>query len=639
MRDRLLLSAIFLVAVLLPSFSFADFPPVNPDELNITSLPNLPGAPGFILEHEEIYDKASSVSIYLRIKILTEAGRTLGNIELPYDDQVSDIIDFRGRTVHSDGTIIPFQGKPLEKIIYKSSDLRYKVKTVSMPDVQVGSIVEYRYMLNYRFFVPGAPRWILQNSLFQRHLHYVFRHFWAGLSYTWATPNNVKPIDNGGETELTLKDVPAFDEEEYMPPPDMLKYHVFFYYTNLASIDEFWTEEGKDWAKKVDHFAKESGALRAALATIIGPSDTQEQKVRNIYAFVQTFENTTYLPERSAKEMKARGLKESKNSGDVLKQKSGDRDDITRLFIGLVRVAGIPAFAMRVVARDRAYFLPAFLDFDQLDDEIAIVQLDRKEVFLDPGTRFCPYGLLYWKGTASRGVRQMPDGKTVIASSTLANYSDSQVQLVLNLSITSDLQGEGVLNVFYFGQAAVEYRLHSMNTDAAGLKKELEDQVKARLPENAEVTLTNQPEWQSDETLAASFRIKTPLLSSAGKHLLLPAQLLATKLPNPFPHAERKYPIYFKYPYSEVDEIHILLPRTYQVEMLPSPTQQRLQYAIYNTSYSQSGQQIIVRREFAISGNYFEVPYYPELRSFYERTRSIDEQQILLKPATNAPAN
>lgn len=644
MRNRLLL-VLLLVLIVLPNRSFADFRPVNPEELKITSLPNEPGATAFILDHEETYSNDGAyVSVYFRIKILTEAGRALGNVEIPYFGQWSDIIDIRGRTIHSDGTIIPFDGKPLEKIIEKDRDVRYKAKIIAMPDVQVGSIVEYEYARKYRYYwgpysSSPAPRWILQQSLFQRHVHFAFRRSGTPFAYTWVTPNNEKPTDNGIDIELTLKDVPAFFEEEYMPPPDMLKYHVFFYYTDVQNTEEYWKEAGKSWAKSVDYFAKESGALKTALSGIVSPSDTQEQKVRKIYDFVQKFENTTYLPSRSPDEMKARGLKESRNGSDVLKQKSGNRDDITQLFIGLVRAAGIHAYAMRVVARDRSYFLPTLMDFGQLDYEIAIVQLDGKEVFLDPGTRFCPYGLLYWKGTASRGVRQTPDGKTAIALSGLANYKDSQIQRILNLAITSDLQGEGVLNVFYFGQAAVVMRLGSMNTDAAGRKKKLEDQVKTWLPDNSEVTLTNQPDWESDKTLVASFKIKTPLVSSSGKRLFLPAQLMARKYRDAFVHAERKYPVYFDYPFTQVDEIHILLPDKYQVEMLPVPAQQRIQSAVYSTSYSQSGKQLILRREFAISGNYFEAPYYQELRSFFQKTRDMDQQQILLKMAADAAGN
>src|SRR4029079_6272464 len=189
--------------------------------------------------------------------------------------------------------------------------------------------------------------------------------------------------------------------------------------------------------KDVEHFANKSDVLASTLSGIVTASDTPEQKVRKIYAFVTKLENTSYLPDRSAQEQKALGLKENKSVADVLRQKSGDRDEITRLFIGLVRQAGIPAVAMRVTARDNSFFLPQLLTFSQLDYDIAIVQLDGKDVYLDPGTRFCPYGMVYWKYNAARGLRQTPDGKgAVIAESALGSYKDAQVQRLLNVKLS-----------------------------------------------------------------------------------------------------------------------------------------------------------------------------------------------------------
>jgi len=654
MRSRAFLFSVIpllaIFALFTPRSAAADFPPVNPAELKITSLPSQPGAAAFILDHEEISDDRMHYrSVYMRIKILTEAGREQANVELPYNDRNFDIAAIHGRTIHSDGTIIPFEGKPFEKVIVKGKDLRYKVKTFTMPDVQVGSIIEYKYELRYNDDIVFEPHWILQEDLFQQHLHFVFKpsdrdivlphgRIGKGLAWTWMTPNKEQPVNSHGTIEISLENVPAFVEDEYLPPENVLKYYVFFYYQTERNSDEFWKDEGKFWSKDVDHFAKPD-AVASALGSITVPSDTPEQKVRKIYAFVQTLENTTYLPERSMQEQKALGLKESKNAGDVLRQKSGDRDDITHLFIAMVRAAGIPAYAMRVTSRDTSYFLPQLMDFNQLDYDLAIVPLDGKEVFLDPGTRFCPYGILYWKYSASRGLRQNPDGKTSISESALGSYKDAQVQRLLDLKAGMDGKADGILKVSFLGQEAIRRRLRGIKTDAAGRTKQLEDEAKAWFPENAEVTLNNQPNWTSEDALNAEFKVKTPLMSSAGKRLLLPADVMVFYLPERFPHAERKYPVYFDYPYVELDEVHIQLPEGIQVDTLPSPAQVRLPYAAYGSNFTQGGREIVVTRQLAMGGNIFSVNQYPELRDFYLKARNSDQQQILLKVNTHVPGN
>ena len=654
MRNRaLVLSAVqlFVVSALFVIGSVAsDFPPVNPAELKITSLPSQPGAAAFILDHEEVSDDQLHYrSVYMRIKVLTEAGREQANVELPYNDRNFDIGAIHGRTIHSDGTIIPFEGKPFEKVIVKGKDLRYKVKTFTMPDVQVGSIIEYKYELRYGDEMLYEPHWILQENLFQQHLHFVFKpsdrdvmlphgRIGKGLAWTWMTPNKEQPVKSHDKIEITLDNVPAFVEDSYLPPDNVLKYYVFFYYQTVRNSDEFWKDEGKYWSKDVDHFAK-ADAVSSALGSITAPSDTPEQKVRKIYAFVQTMENTTYLPERSAEEQKTLGLKESKNAGDVLRQKSGDRDEITRLFIAMVRAAGIPAYAMRVTSRDRSYFLPQLLDFNQLDWDIAIVQLDGKEVFLDPGTRFCPYGMLYWKYSASMGLRQNPDGKASIGESAFGSPREAEIQRLLSLNAGMDGKATGVLKVSFLGQEAIRRRLRAIQTDTAGRTKELEDEAKSWFPENAEVTLSNQPDWNSDNPLNAEFRVTTPLMSSAGKRLLLPADLMVFYLPERFPHADRKYPVYFDYPYAEMDEVHIKLPEALQIDTLPSPAEVRLPYAAYVCNLTRGAHEIVVVRQLAMGGNMFPVKMYPELRDFYQKARNSDQQQILLKVNTNASGN
>ncbi|HEU5400191.1 MAG TPA: DUF3857 domain-containing protein [Terriglobales bacterium] len=643
---QLLVFAILFAAASVGS----DFPPVNPEELKITSLPNQPGAAAFILDHEETSDDVAHFrSVYMRIKVLTEAGRERANVELPYNDRGFDIAAVHGRTIHSDGTIIPFEGKPFEKVIVKGKDLRYKVKTFTMPDLQVGSIIEYKYELRYEDGMVFEPHWILQEDLFQKHLHFVFKpsdreillphgRVGKGLAWTWFTPNKEQPVDSHGVIAITLENVPAFVEDEYLPPENVLKYYVFFYYQTARSSEEFWRDEGKFWSKDVDHFAK-TDAVGSALGSIVAPGDTPEQKVRKIYAFVQTLENTTYLPERSSQEQKALGLKESKNAGDVLRQKSGDRDEITHLFIALVRAAGIPAYAMRVTSRDSSYFLPQLMDFNQLDWDIAIVPMDGKEVFLDPGTRFCPYGMLYWKYSDARGLREDPDGKTSISASAATSYKDAQIQRLLVLKAGMDGKGEGTLKVSFTGQEAIRRRLRGIKTDAAGRTKQLEDEAKSWFPENAEISLSNQPDWNSDKTLYAEFKVNTPLMSSAGKHLLLPADVMVFYLPERFPHADRKYPVYFDYPYVEMDEVHVQLPDGLQVDTLPSPANVRLPYAAYVSDLKQGGREVVVSRQLAMGGNVFQVNQYPELRDFYLKARNSDQQQILLKVDTHVSGN
>jgi len=71
--------------VLLGLPAWADWPPIPPEDLKMTDLPEQKGAPAVILLREEVADDLNNYhSVYERIKILTEVGRRYADVELPY---------------------------------------------------------------------------------------------------------------------------------------------------------------------------------------------------------------------------------------------------------------------------------------------------------------------------------------------------------------------------------------------------------------------------------------------------------------------------------------------------------------------------------------------------------------------------
>ena len=128
------------------------FQPVSPDELKMTSEPLAPGAPAIILYRQ--VDRDDNIHTphednYFRIKILTEEGRKHADVEIPFFKESQDVVNVRARTIRPDGSIVNFDVKVFEKYLVKGKfegrGLRYLAKTFTLPEVQVGSIIEYFY--------------------------------------------------------------------------------------------------------------------------------------------------------------------------------------------------------------------------------------------------------------------------------------------------------------------------------------------------------------------------------------------------------------------------------------------------------------------------------------------------------------
>src|ERR1051325_7959026 len=102
---------VLLIVALTPHFSFAfdDFKPVNPAELQLKDNPKAPGAHAMILDMTDIEDDAEGfANHYYRVKIFTEEGKKNADIEVRYVKGLENVSDIKARTIHADGSIVPF---------------------------------------------------------------------------------------------------------------------------------------------------------------------------------------------------------------------------------------------------------------------------------------------------------------------------------------------------------------------------------------------------------------------------------------------------------------------------------------------------------------------------------------------------
>ena len=91
-----------------------------------------------------------------------------------------------------------------------------------------------------------------------------------------------------------------------------------------------------------------------------------------------------------------------------------------------------------------------YLSTEQLDGEIAIVQVDGKDVFLDPGTRFCPYGIVDWRYTSAMGLRQNAVGAEFGETPAL-DYKQSLTTRKADVSLDAKGALSGDVGLFFKG--------------------------------------------------------------------------------------------------------------------------------------------------------------------------------------------
>ena len=640
----------------------AQWTPPTPEELSMTAQPEVPGAAAVYLFREETTeDDLHMFSTYVRLKVLTEKGKEYSNVELNYASVdfggSSSITDIQGRTIHPDGTIIPFTGKPYEKLVEKTQGVKVMSKVFTLPDVEVGSIIEYRYKFRLDDNYFSAPDWYIQSALYTRKAHYVWKptnkqlissddrgQLTNGISWTHILPpgaelkNTETPRSGLMEArrtfDLNVHDVPPAPSEEFMPPTSSLTYRVLFYYTPYSTGEEYWKNEGKHWAKLRDKFIGPDSGVKAFVKDLTTPSDSQDQKLRKLYAAVMQLENSDYTREHSSAEEKSEGFKEAHTTDDILQRKRGSSEQLTELFVAMARAAGMKAYLMTVTSRDHRLFFKDYLSFSQLVDYVAIVNVNGKEQFFDPGSRFCPYQHLAWKHTISGGIRQT-DGGSEIAQSPRELYTNSRTQRIADLAIDEHGSVTGTIKINYMGDPALHWRQQSLTGDATSLKRDINDSISHLLPQGMEVKVVSIEKLADyEQPLTVNLSVSGTLGSFTGKRIVLPGDVFESNSRDTFPNEKRDIPVYFSYPHMMQDAVRVKFPASLNVESLPTSEKIPFQdFAVYSMSTSSTPTSVTVQRNYSLGEIIYMVKEYPELRSFYSKMETKDQESVVLTTA------
>ncbi len=639
------------------AFAGSDWTQPTPDQLKMTSDPDAPGASAvYLFREEEVDDEHHFHNFYAEIKILTERGKEeFSEIELPvFVYGLENVVGVEGRTIEPDGTVVPFTGKPYDKELAKVNGIRVMRKVIALPNVQVGSILEYRWNYSYGEYQIQPPDWTIQQPYFIHKAHYHFIPTGTAINYItridasgrqstvyrllyhrWL-PKNAKAAllrDGNGDLssyDLTVENVPAIPDEDFSPPLQSFSYRVTFYLASAGDEADFWREEGGYWSKNVDKFADPSEPMKAAVAQIVAPGDSDGQKLQKIYAAVMTLENTDFTRAHSEAENKAEGQK-TKTAADIWTDKRGTARQITELFIAMARAAGLKAYAMATTDRSEALFDSSILDWGQLTDEIAIVNVDGKDEYFDPGERYCEFGQLAWIHTQMLGIRQTDNG-TEQATAPPGSYTDNETFRRANLTVSPDGTVQGQIVVTMKGVEALRWRQAALRADADQAKADFQKQMQARVPDGVQVKMDGFDGLTDDTTnLVATLDVSGSMGTKTGKRAILPAEFFEANVKPPFSAQKREDPIDMRFPFAEQDEVSVTLSQGLKLESIPTGAAIPLaKGGAYKTVYSQTEGGYTAVRLLALGNTIFKQDDYSTLRTFFQNGAAQDQQQVVL---------
>lgn len=639
---------ILLLAAVAPAEACAQFQDPTPDELKMTSDPKAPDAPAVYLYREETTSLTTEAeTYYARIKVLTEKGKDLASVKIPFLTGESKVDRVEGRTIHPDGTIIPLTVKPEDLVQVKGKGFQIDSMAFTLPDVEAGSIVEYRWRVKYRDSAP-LPSWELQTGYFTHKEHFSYdlgphaaveRDWTKGIATPQAAP--VTFVYKKDAFTVDLADVPAAPDDDWMPPTNTIRWRVEFFSTRANTIDNYWKSELTYWTFEIDQFLTPRNSLKKAAESIVSSDDSDEQKARKLYAAVMKLDNTDFSRKKSEAERKKDKLHRVTGADDVWKNQAGTGDEIAVLYVALARAAGLKAWPMWVVNREHAVFNNAYLSPSQFDDYIAIVEVGGKEIYLDPGQKGCPFGVLQWAHTLTGGLRESPTGSQIGRTPALT-YKQNAANYVADLTVDADGNMQGSARIVLNGSDALQWRQQALENDEEEVRKKFVEELEQDLPDGTKaefdhfVGLTDY-----DSNLMAIIKLSGNVGIPTGKRMLLPALFFETRAKHPFvAQNKRTTPIDVHFPRMETDDVVYHLPPGYSVESAPHTADVTWPgNALLRINSATTKDTVEVGRAFARNFTLLAPEDYNNLHDFYSKLAAADQQQIVLLRAPVAKGN
>ena len=334
----------------------------------------------------------------IRMKILKEGGIKRANIRIPYysGDGFEYIRNIEGMVVTPTGNG-SFTTTPLERknIFNQQVNRLYSLQSFAMPNVQVGSIIDYKYQSTMKSY-GGLKQWEFQKEIPVVTSHYELApipnsEFVYSVYRTQNLPIEVIPNKGEGRAKFVMNNIPGLRDEVYSATTRNFLQRVNFQfasYTNYMGKTNYtntWQTLANELLNERS-FGSQANKDLSGTPFIKGLSSSLKavEKLQAVYDFVRS--NITWS------EINSKYSEEGSKS--VLEKRKGNTGEINLLLVSLLKSAGVEAYPLLVSERDFGLVDTTYSFLDQFNKVVAIAYADGKQYVLDGTDKITPFFLI-----------------------------------------------------------------------------------------------------------------------------------------------------------------------------------------------------------------------------------------------------
>ncbi|HMG91787.1 MAG TPA: DUF3857 domain-containing protein [Chryseolinea sp.] len=651
---RLFLLFVALNFLALPSQSQSHgfpFGRVTYKDMEITSYSKDTSAVALVLkEFGEAYfedDDGFKITFkhHVKIKILKKGGLAYADFEIPLrkiDGRTETIRSIRASTFNVENGSIKEVAFNLKNQFTDNKNKYWDIKKFALPNVRVGSVIEVEYEMESPFIMK------FRTWEFQSDIPKVSSEFWASIpgNYKYnislkgylALAKNESEISKGcfdyGTAKadclllrLSMDDIPAFTEEDYMTAKSNFLSAVNFELSEIQYFDGRRDKITKDW-KDVELEIRQDSKFGVQLRRggdivdekieqlIKGVSDPLV-KAQKIYDFIKGW----YRWNEKYGEYSEFGIKKAFDN------KVGNVGDINLSLIAALNYAGYSVEPLLLSTRENGLVSelhPVLTDFNYV---IAKLNIGEKIYLLDATEDYLCFGLIPERCLNGKG--RVLGEKESYWYDLKAPEKQKQIS-VQKLKIDGDGTIRGSVQNMFFGYDAMHQRriINSFSDEKAFVES-----LTKRW--DAGTVTTYKIENASDVLKPLTITLEVEIGNDLGS---APTQLLNLFMfdrweKNPFRSSDRMYPVDFGVPMEEVVSLTLEYPAGYELDELPGKVGLTLPsgggrylFTIQNTSNTLS-----MYSSLTINKPVFSSEEYHYLKELFSHVVATQQTDLVLK--------
>ena len=508
---------------------------------------------------------------YVRVKIFTERGRErFSKFDIPFT-KGRTVEEVAARVIKPDSTIVELPPTDIfDREIVKSGKTSIRAKSFAVPGIEPGVIVEYQYKEIIKGDSADNERLFFQRDIPLQKITYYVRPFKnSNLNFSFQNMPQMRfMLDAEGFYVGTRENVPAFKEEAQMPPDDEVRQWVLLSYSSYNGFR--WGFFGNAIGMRFDEMIKPSKEIEQKARELAANAQNDDEKLRSIFDFTQKqIKNISF--DASVTDEQRENIK-NKKASDTLKRGMGDAADIDLLFASLAKAAGFDVNGMFSGDRSDNFFnYEKDVSLRYIHASGIAVRRGNVWVPFNPGTPYMPYGMTFWHDEVISTMITGGGGYGWI-NLPLADHTKNLSKRTAKFKLLEDGSLEGSVRVEHNGHQATTRRAGMFTRTPGEREKSLVESWKETVP-TAEITdFAMENFGDSSKPYVYSFKVRVPnYAQKTGKRIFLQPNFFEYGTNPLFASANRKYDIYFEYPWSENDEIEIELPKNFEADSVDSP--------------------------------------------------------------------